>query len=155
MASSSTRLSKSATSESSLSRAGAIAWQLAQTLWVGGLWLLHFVMLPALDRIGLAPLLVDEVAATLRPLLVVFAGFCALLQALLLIQHAGLARLWRDARAQLLAAVLALAALFLLMRFWMPEALYWQNFSYLLLAFCGLLLVIQPLPLRRLESRAR
>ncbi|WP_044874064.1 hypothetical protein [Pseudomonas sp. LFM046] len=148
-------MSKSVTSDRSPFRAGAIAWQLAQTFWVGGLWLLHFVMLPALGRIGLAPMLVDEVAATLRPLLVAFAGFCALIQALLLIQHAGLVRLWGDARAQLLAAVLALVVVFLLVRFWLPEALYWLNFSYLLLAFCGLLLVIQPLPAKRVEGRAR
>jgi len=146
-------LSKSATSKRY--RAGAIAWQLAQTFWVGGLWLLHFVMLPALGRIGLAPMLVEEVASSLRPLMVAFAGFCALLQALLLIQHAGLARLWRDARAQLLAAVIGLVVVFLLVRFWMPEALYWLNFSYLLLAFCGLLLVIQPLPAKLAEGRAR
>lgn len=148
-------MSKSATSKRSPFRAGAIAWQLAQTFWVGGLWLLHFVMLPALDRIGLAPLLVEEVASSLRPLMVAFAGFCALLQALLLIQHAGIERLWRDARAQLLAAVLALVMVFLLVRFWLPEALYWLNFSYLLLAFCGLLLVVQPLPGKRVEGRAR
>ena len=148
-------MSKSATSDRSPFRAGAIAWQLAQTFWVGGLWLLHFVMLPALDRIGLAPLLVEEVASSLRPLMVAFAGFCALLQALLLIQHAGLVRLWRDARAQLLVAAIGLVAVFLLVRFWMPEALYWLNFSYLLLAFCGLLLVVQPLPAKLAEGRAR
>lgn len=148
-------MSKSVTFKRSTYRAGAIAWQLAQTFWVGGLWLLHFVVLPALNRIGLAPMLVDEVAASLRPLLVAFAGFGALLQALLLLQYAGLSRLWRDARAQLLAAVMALAAVFLLVSFWMPEALYWLNFSYLLLAFCGLLLVIQPLPAKLVEGRAR
>ncbi|AOE87477.1 DUF4149 domain-containing protein [Pseudomonas sp. TCU-HL1] len=148
-------MSKSATSERPPFRAGAIAWQLAQTFWVGGLWLLHFVMLPALDRIGLAPMLVEEVAASLRPLLVAFAGFCALLQALLLVQSAGLSRFWRDGRGQLLAAVLALAAVFLLVRFWRPEAFYWLSFSYLSLAFCGLLLVIQPMPAKLVEGRAR
>ncbi|MOA25137.1 hypothetical protein D3C78_1458460 [compost metagenome] len=74
---------------------------------------------------------------------------------MLLIQYAGLAQLWRDTRAQLLTAVLALVVVFLSVRFRMPEALYWLNFSYLLLAFCGLLLVIQPLPARGMESRAR
>ncbi|MEK1940566.1 MAG: DUF4149 domain-containing protein, partial [Pseudomonas sp.] len=38
---------------------GAVAWRLVQTFWVGGLWLLHFVMLPALERIGIAPMLVE------------------------------------------------------------------------------------------------
>ncbi|MDX4007597.1 DUF4149 domain-containing protein, partial [Pseudomonas aeruginosa] len=37
-------------------RAGAISWLLAQTFWVGGLWLLQFVVLPALAKTGLAPL---------------------------------------------------------------------------------------------------
>ncbi|MNG18095.1 hypothetical protein D3C84_1021270 [compost metagenome] len=64
-------------------------------------------------------------------------------------------RLWRDARAQLLVAAIGLVAVFLLVRFWMPEALYWLNFSYLLLAFCGLLLVVQPLPAKLAEGRAR
>lgn len=35
-------------------------WQFAQMLWVGGLWLLHIGVLPALGLIGLAPLLIDH-----------------------------------------------------------------------------------------------
>ena len=57
-------------------RAGAISWQLAQTFWVGGLWLLHFVMLPALEKMGLAPLLIEEVDAALRPLLTYTSKSC-------------------------------------------------------------------------------
>jgi len=57
--------------------AGSISWLLAQTFWVGGLWLLHFVVLPGLEKMGLAPMLVDEAGAALRPLLVGFAGFAA------------------------------------------------------------------------------
>jgi len=43
-------------------RAGVLLWQLAQALWVGGLWLLQLGLLLVLGRIGLAPLLVDEIA---------------------------------------------------------------------------------------------
>ena len=41
-------------------------WQLTQMLWVGGLWLLHIGLLPVLGRIGLAPLLIDEIAGMLE-----------------------------------------------------------------------------------------
>ena len=47
-------------------------WQLAQMLWVGGLWLLHIGLLPVLGLIGLAPLLIDEIVGTLNALLVGF-----------------------------------------------------------------------------------
>ncbi|EXF45996.1 transcription elongation factor GreA [Pseudomonas sp. BAY1663] len=63
-ASSSTRLSRSVISDSPPPRAGNISWQLAQTFWVGGLWLLQFVVLPALDKIGLAPLLIEEIGSS-------------------------------------------------------------------------------------------
>ncbi|WP_375741427.1 DUF4149 domain-containing protein [Pseudomonas boanensis] len=149
-------MSKSATSDRrQLSRAGVMAWQLAQVFWVGGLWLLHFVVLPALDRIGLAPLLVEMVAGSLRPLLVAFAGFCTLVQALLLIQAVGATSLWRDLRGQLLLMAMALSAVFLLTRLWAPTALFWLNFSYLLLAFCGLILVVQVAPSKAASGRAR
>ena len=60
-------------------------WQLAQMLWVGGLWLLHIGLLPVLGLIGLAPLLIDEIAGTLNALLVGFATVCLVFQALVLI----------------------------------------------------------------------
>ncbi|MCY1291184.1 hypothetical protein D9M68_316350 [compost metagenome] len=127
-------------------RAGAISWQLAQTFWVGGLWLLHFVMLPALAKIGLAPLLIDEIANLLRPLLVGFTAFCAVLQLLVLWQAERLAGLWRDQRGQLLLAVLAMALVYFVARAVAPEALRWLVFNYLVLALCGILLVLQPVP---------
>ena len=86
MARSSTRLSKFATSKPQQpSRAAAVSWQLAQTLWVGGLWLLQFVILPAIGQTGLAPLLVQEIAERLVPLLVGLTAVCVALQALSLI----------------------------------------------------------------------
>jgi hypothetical protein len=127
-------------------RAGVASWQLAQTFWVGGLWLLQFVVLPALAKIGLAPLLIEEIAASLRPLLVGFAGFCVLLQAVVLIQLSGFHSLWRDLRGQLLLSVLLLAASYFAVRAGFVESPYWLVFSYLVMGLCGLILVLQVAP---------
>ena len=141
-------MSKSSTSDRRLRAPSleGILWQLAQVFWVGGVWLLHFVMLPALPKVGLAPLLVDEVAAVLSPLLVGFAAFCALLQGVVLMQAEGAGSLWRDMRGQLLLTVQVMAASYLGVHCWWPDALRWLSFSYLVLALCGLLLVLQPVP---------
>lgn len=126
--------------------AGAISWLLAQTFWVGGLWLLHFLLLPAIAKLGLAPLLVEEVARAVRPLLVGLAGVCAVLQVLVLIRAERLASLWRDIRGQLLLTVLVMAASYFGVRHYWPGGGLWLMFSYLVMAFCGLLLVLQPVP---------
>lgn len=141
------RLSKSATSKSQqLSRAAAVSWQLAQTLWVGGLWLLQFVILPAIGQIGLAPLLVEEIATRLVPLLVGMTAVCIALQAFALLRSDGLSSLWRDMRGQLLLTVAVMAlGYFAVLRYW-PDAERLLRFSYLVMAFCGLLLVLQPVP---------
>jgi hypothetical protein len=144
-------LSKSAISKPYALNAGAISWLLAQTFWVGGLWLLHFVVLPALSKLGLAPLLLKEIAAALGPLLVGLTAFCAALQVLVLVRAERWASLWRDMRGQLLLTVLLMAASYFVARHWWPEGERWLLFSYLVLAFCGLLLVLQPVP----GSRAR
>lgn len=125
---------------------GAISWRLAQTFWVGGLWLLHFVMLPALERIGLAPMLVEEIANTLSPLLVLLAAFGLLLQAFVLIHARRFPSLWRDSRGLLLVAGLLVAALYGALHRWQPDALRLQLFCFLVLALCGALLVTQPVP---------
>lgn len=127
-------------------RASSISWQLAQTFWVGGLWLLHFVLLPALAKYGLAPLLIDELGAALSSLLVGFSVFCVLLQLLVLLQVSRWKNFFSDIRAQLLVTAQILALSYLATSFWLPDALRWLVFNYLLLAFCGLLLVIQPIP---------
>lgn len=142
-------MSKSVISKRQPQRAGAASWQLAQTFWVGGLWLLHFVMLPSLEKIGLAPLLIETIGAALNPLLVGFAAFCALLQALVLIQAEGVRSLWRDMRGQLLLVVLGMALAYFAVREWQPDAVRWLQFNYLVLALCGVLLVLQPLPGQR------
>ncbi|WP_137972203.1 DUF4149 domain-containing protein [Pseudomonas sp. F(2018)] len=132
-------------------RAGAISWQLAQTFWVGGLWLLHFVMLPTLEKMGLAPLLIEEIKAALSPLLIGFAAFCVVLQGMVLAQAQGFSSLWRELRGQLLLIVLLMAVAFFAVRHWQPDAERWLQFNYLVLALCGLVLVLQPLPGQRSE----
>lgn len=125
-------------------RSGRVAWQLAQTLWVGGVWMLHFVLLPALERFGLAPLLIDEIASFMRPVMVGFAAVCVLLQCLL--AWMVLRRpVWRDLRGQMLLLVLVAAAAFFLVAA-LPRWDYWQLFSYLVVAFAGLVLILQPRP---------
>ena len=129
-------------------RGGRIAWQLTLTLWVGGVWMLHFVLLPALQQFGLAPLLIDELANYMRPLMMGFAGVCAALQ--LLVVWAALGQglghgLARDLRAQLLALVILGVAGFFAVAV-MPNGAYLQLFAYLVVAFAGLILVLQPRP---------
>lgn len=103
-------------------------------------------MLPALGKIGLAPLLVEEIAGTLRPLLVGFAAFCAVLQAIVLIQAQGLRSFWRDVRGQLLLVVLLLAASHFAAGGQLFESARWLMFSYLVIGLCGLMLVLQEPP---------
>ncbi|MCX7080418.1 MAG: MFS transporter [Pseudomonas sp.] len=141
------RLSKFVTSERRRPlHAGAVLWQLTQMLWVGGVWLLHIGLLPVLGQIGLAPLLIEEIGSMLSALLVGFTVVCGILQALVLIQAEGLRSLWRDIRGQLLLLVLYACAMYFVVRVGWPEAVRWQLFSYLVLGFSGLVLVLQPVP---------
>lgn len=142
-------MSRFAISKPGARDAGAISWLLAQTLWVGGLWLLHFLLLPAITKLGLASLLVEEIGDTLRPLLVGLAAVCAGLQVLVLIRAERLPSLWRDTRGQLLLLVVAMASSYFAVRQYWPGAELWLMFSYLVMAFCGLLLVLQPAPVGR------
>jgi hypothetical protein len=121
-------------------------WQLTQMLWVGGLWLIHLGLQPALGKIGLAPLLIDEVASAFEVLVVGFSAACVIFQALVLVQAEGLASLWRDFRGQVLLMALYACAMFVAVRVGWPDAQRWQVFSYLVLGFSGLVLVMQPVP---------
>jgi hypothetical protein len=140
------RSSRFVISKPGMRDAGTISWLLAQTLWVGGLWLLHFLLLPAIAKIGLASLLVEEISNALRPLLIGLAAVCAGLQVLVLVRAERLASLWRDSRGQLLLVVVAMAGNYFVVRQLLPDAELWLMFSYLVMAFCGLLLVLQPVP---------
>ncbi|MFI8480885.1 DUF4149 domain-containing protein [Pseudomonas sp. NPDC078700] len=134
--------------------AGAISWLIAQTFWVGGVWLLQFLVMPALAKLGLAPLLVEDLAASLKPLLIGLAGCCAVLQAFVLIQAQGLPSLLRDIRGQLLLTVLLMVVGYFAVHWLGYPAPRWQLFNYMVLAFCGLLLVLQPVPMRQARPSA-
>ena len=121
-------------------------WQLTQTLWVGGFWLIHLGLQSVLDRIGLAPLLIDEVASAVQVPVVGFAAACVIFQALVLVKADGLGSLWRDFRGQVLLMALYACAMFVAVRVGWPEAQRWQEFSFLVLGFSGVVLVLQPVP---------
>ncbi|AZC48454.1 MULTISPECIES: hypothetical protein [Pseudomonas] len=121
-------------------------WQLTQMLWVGGVWLLHVGLLPVLGQIGLAPLLIEEIGHVLSALLVGFSAVCIVLQMLVLVRAEGLASLWRDMRGQLLLMALCACAMYFVVRLGLSDAERWQLFSYLVLGFSGLVLVLQPVP---------
>lgn len=110
------------------------------------MWLLYFVLLPALETYGLAPLLLEDISARLIPLLLGFAGFCALLQKLVLLQLSGLRGLWADFRGQLLLAVLLLVVGYFGGAWVGLAGERWQLFCYLAVAVCGVVLVLQPVP---------
>lgn len=139
-------MSRSAISDRGRWQAGAIAWRLALTFWVGGMWMLHFVLLPMLEQSGMASLLVESVADQLRPVLIGFAAFCGLWQGLILLGVTGLAGWLRDVRGQLLLCVLLLAAAYGASLQWAPQWLFGQYFCFLAQALCGLFLVLQPVP---------
>ncbi|WP_028681639.1 hypothetical protein [Pseudomonas chlororaphis] len=121
-------------------------WQLTQMLWVGGVWLLHVGLLPVLGQIGLAPLLIEDIGNVLSALLVGFSAVCIVLQMLVLVRAEGLASLWRDMRGQLLLMALCACTMYFVVRFGLSDVERWQLFSYLVLGFSGLVLVLQPVP---------
>jgi len=147
-------LSKSATFDKRRPfTAGAIIWQLAQVFWVGGLWVLHLGVLPALGHFGLAPVLIEDVGAQIATLLVGFCAFCVVMQGLVLIRAEGFAALWRDMRGQLLSVAVLDAALYGAVTSWAMDPLRLQLFCYLALALLGLALVVQPVPGRARKAR--
>ncbi|MEK1939942.1 MAG: MFS transporter, partial [Pseudomonas sp.] len=88
----------------------------------------------------------EEIANRLSPLLVLLAGGGLLLQALILLQSQRLAALWRDSRGQLLVVGLLVALGYGAAERWLPGAVRLQLFCFLVLALCGALLVLQPVP---------
>ncbi|AVO54262.1 DUF4149 domain-containing protein [Ectopseudomonas mendocina] len=146
-------MSKSVTSRlQRSSKPAAMAWQLALPLWVGGLWAWQFVLLPAIGQFGLAPLLVQEIASHLTPVLVALTAVCIGIQSAVLLRCEGFVSLWRDMRGQLLLTVALMALSYWLAPKLLEDASYWLRFSYLVMAFSGLLLVLQPVPGRERQS---
>tara|TARA_B100000674_G_scaffold479189_1_gene477269 strand:+ start:1080 stop:1508 length:429 start_codon:yes stop_codon:yes gene_type:complete len=122
---------------------GRVVWQLLLTLWVGSVWSLHFVFLPALEQSGLAPLLVDDAALTLRPAVLAISAVAMLLQLFVLVVRVRGA-IWRDVRAQVLVLALAAVGAFFLFRGAGNQLL--MLMSYLVVAFAGLVLAVQSRP---------
>ena len=118
---------------------GRVVWQLLLTLWVGSVWSLHFVFLPALEQSGLAPLLVDDAALTLRPAVLAISAVAMLLQLFVLVVRVRGA-IWRDVRAQVLVLALAAVGAFFLFRGAGNQLL--MLMSYLVVAFAGLVLAV-------------
>ena len=133
--------------------ASAVIWQLAQVLWVGGVWMLHFAVLPVLGQIGVAPLLIEDFGVLAASLLVAFAAAGCGVQVLVLIQAEGMASLWRDMRGQLLLMAVAACVMYFVLRVGVAGPLRWQLFCYLVLGLSGLLLVLQPVPGRARRAR--
>ena len=67
------------------------------------------MLIPAIAKIGLASLLVEEISNTLRPLLVGLAAVCAGLQVVVLVRAERPTNLWRDTRGQLLLVAVVMA----------------------------------------------
>ncbi|WP_338213870.1 hypothetical protein [Halopseudomonas aestusnigri] len=120
-----------------------MVWQLLLTLWVGSVWSLHFVFLPALEQSGLAPLLVDDAALNVRPAVLGISAVAMLLQLFVLVVRVRGA-IWRDVRAQVLVLALAAVGAFFLFRGAGNQLL--MLMSYLVVAFAGLVLAVQPRP---------
>lgn len=133
--------------------ASAVIWQLAQVLWVGGVWMLHVAVLPVLGQIGLAPLLIEDFGVHAASLLVAFAAVGCGLQVLVLIRAEGLVGLWRDMRGQLLLMAVAACVMYFVLQVGVAGQLRWQLFCYLVLGLSGLLLVLQPVPGRARKAR--
>nr|WP_236042987.1 MFS transporter [Pseudomonas arcuscaelestis] len=115
--------------------------------------MLHFGLLPALGKIGLAPLLIEDIGSLMASLLVAFAAFCAGVQSLVLVQAQGLSSIWRDVRGQLLLMAMLACVAYFAVRVGLPQELRWQLFCYLVLGLTGLLLVMQPVPGRARQAR--
>lgn len=130
-----------------------VVWQLAQVFWVGGVWVMHFGVLPVLSHIGLAALLVHDIGRQATAVLMAFAAACVAVQMVLLVLAQGVASLWRDVRGQLLIVAGLDCAAYFALQLWEPSAVRWQLFCYLGLGLTGLFLVLQPAPGRAREAR--
>ncbi|MBD1589170.1 MFS transporter [Pseudomonas typographi] len=128
------------------SRVGATLWQLAQVFWVGGLYVLPLLLVPALRLMGLAPLLVDDVLHQAGQVLIEVASAGIVLQLVLLVAAHGWRTLPGDTRGQLLLLGLAACLIYLGAALAQAQGGRIQVGCYMLLGACGVLLVLQPPP---------
>lgn len=88
-------------------QAASLTWSLSQTIWVGGVWLMLGLVLPAIEAVQLAPLLTQEVVGRLWPALILCAAMAVAIQISSLWMLQGRKALLR-LRGQLLLAALGL-----------------------------------------------
>jgi hypothetical protein len=148
-------LSKSITSDRRLRAPSleGILWQLAQVFWVGGLWVFHVGLVPALKVTGLAPLLVQDVAGQIDRWLIGVALLGLLTQLAVLARVEGLSAWWRQFRGQMLLLGFGACVGYYTLRYGISVGERWQMFCFLVLGFSGIVLVAQPVPVRARQAR--
>lgn len=92
-------------------------------------------------------MLVAELVGRISALVIGMTILCLIVQVLALLQSARcLTVLWRDTRGQILVVALLLTASYGVTANLWPGNDYWLRFSTLMIACCGLILVLQPVP---------
>lgn len=124
----------------------AVIWMLAQTLWVGAHASYLLIFMPALQQIGLAPLLLSEVHAVVRPGLLVLTLMALGIQMLALWRSKPLMQWITELRGLLVVMAVVLCLLLLVAQSMQLTAAPWARLAYGGLLSMGLLLLIQPLP---------
>ncbi|MFK0089077.1 MFS transporter [Pseudomonas sp. NPDC090755] len=143
-------MSKSSTSDRRL-RAPTlegIFWQLAQVFWVGGLWVFHVGLVPALKVSGLAPLLVQDVAVQIDRWLIGVAAVGLLTQLAVLARLQGAAAWWRTFSGQMLLVGFTACVGYYTLRYGISAGERWQMFCFVILGISGIVLAAQPVPTR-------
>ena len=119
---------------------------LAQTLWVGAHAGYLLVFMPALQKVGFAPLLLSEVHAVVRPALLVLTLMALLVQLLALWRTQPLVQWITELRGRLVLAGVALCVFLIGAPALQLLGEFWSRLAYGALLSVGLLLLIQPLP---------
>ncbi|MCU0072975.1 MFS transporter [Pseudomonas koreensis] len=147
-------MSKSNTSDAILRAPSieAILWQLSQVFWVGGLWVFHVGLVPALKVSGLAPLLVEDISVQIDRWLIGVAALGVLTQLVVLARVAGISAWWRAFSGQILLVGLAACFGYYTLRYGMSVGERWQMFCFVVLGISGIVLVAQSVPVRVRES---
>ena len=130
-----------------------ILWQLAQVFWVGGLWVFHVGLVPALKVSGLAPLLVQDVSAQIDRWLIGVAAVGLLTQLAVLARVRGVSAYWRVFSGQLLLIGFTACIGYYTLRYGVSVGERWQVFCFVVLGISGIVLVAQPVPVRARRAR--
>ncbi|OLS62489.1 MFS transporter [Pseudomonas putida] len=143
-------MSKSSTSDDSLGGlpVEAILWQLAQVFWVGGLWVFHVGLVPALKVSSLAPLLVQDISVQIDRWLIGVAALGLLTQMAVLLRLRGVAAFGKLFSGKLLLVGFTACIGYYTLRYGVSAGERWQVFCFVVLGFSGIALVAQPVPTR-------